>query len=81
MVAFNRISVDPQICHGKPCIRGHRVMVYQILDLLEAGKTFDQIIQAYFPTITKKDIRACLEYANHLVKNEEIHFINESKSS
>ena len=70
---FKRISVDTQICHGKPVIRGTRIMVWQILDLIEDGLTFDKIITDYFPRITKEDIKACIEYANQLVKNEEIH--------
>ena len=76
---FNRISVNPNICHGKPCIKGHRVMIYQVLELLEAGITFDEIIQDYFPHITKEDIQACIHYANTIIKNEEIHFYEESK--
>lgn len=70
---FERISVDPKICHGKPVIRGTRIMVWQILDLLEDGLTFDEIITDYFPHLTKDDIKACIEYANRLVKNEEVY--------
>ena len=50
-------------------------MVWQILDLLEDDLSFDEIIAKYFPKITKEDIRTCIEYANHLVKNEEVHFV------
>ena len=70
---FKRISVDTQICHGKPVIRGTRIMVWQILDLIEDGLNFNEIIADYFPHIAKEDIKACVEYANQLVKNEEIH--------
>lgn len=69
---FERIKVDPKVCHGKPVIRGTRIMVWQILDLLEDGLTFDEIITDYFPHLTKEDIKACIEYANQLVKNEEV---------
>ena len=72
---LQRINVDLRICHGKPVIRGTRIMVWQIIDLLEDGLTFDDIITKYFPHITKEDIKACLEYANHLVRNEEIHLV------
>jgi len=72
---FERIKVDPKICHGKSVIQGTRIMVWQILDLLEDGLTFDEIINDYYPHITKDDIKACIEYANHLVKNEEIHLV------
>ncbi len=70
---FNRIIVDPKICHGKPVIRGTRIMVWQILDLLEDELAFDKIITNYFPQITTEDIKACVEYANWLVKNEEVY--------
>ncbi|MFC1699245.1 DUF433 domain-containing protein [Candidatus Omnitrophota bacterium] len=54
-------------------------MLWQILDLLEGGLSFDQIITDYFPDITKDDIKACLEYANQLVKNEEVHLAKQAK--
>lgn len=76
---LNRISANPNICHGKPCITGHRIMVYQILELLESGLGFEQIIRDYFPHITKDDITACIHYAASIVKDEEIHFYEESK--
>lgn len=72
---FERIKVDSGVAHGKPVIRGTRIMVWQILDLLEDGLTFDEITTRYFPQISKEDIKACIEYANHLVKNEEIYIV------
>ena len=75
---LERISVNPNICHGQPCIKGHRIMVWQILDLLAGGLRPEEIIgKAYFPQITLEDIYACITYANQLVKNEEIHFFEE----
>jgi uncharacterized protein (DUF433 family) len=71
-MTFTRISVDPKVCHGKPVIRGTRIMAWQILDLVEDGLTFDEIIAEYFPQLSKEDIKACIEYANCLVKNEEV---------
>lgn len=56
-------------------------MIWQILDLLENGTTFDQIITKYFPQISAKDIKACVEYANQLVKNEEVRLAEETKQS
>lgn len=67
---FERIKVDPKVCHGKPVIRGTRIMVWQILDLLEDGLTFDEIITDYFPHLTKEDIKACIEY-RHPSKSSE----------
>ena len=62
---LERIKVDPKICHGKPIIQGTRIMVWQILDLIEDDLTFDDIINEYYPKLTKEDIKACIEYANH----------------
>jgi uncharacterized protein (DUF433 family) len=72
---FKQIKVDPKICHGKPVIQGTRIMVWQILDLIEDGLNFDDIINDYYPKLTKEDIKACVEYANYLVKNEEVHIV------
>lgn len=58
---MERVSVDPKICHGKPCIKGTRIAVHMILDLLDAGETVDGILQIY-PHITKEDILACIKY-------------------
>ena len=78
---FKRISVNRDICHGKPCIKGHRIMVYQLIDLVAAGLTFDEIIHDYFPQITKKDIQACLHYANAIIKNEDIYYYEDTRKS
>ena len=56
-----RISIDPNICFGKPCIRGHRIWVSLILDLLASGMTIDQIIEEY-PGLENADILACIAY-------------------
>ena len=78
---FKRISVNRDICHGKPCITGHRIMVYQLIDLVASGLTFDEIIHDYFPQITKKDIEACLLYANAIIKNEDIYYYEDARKS
>ncbi|MBM4333359.1 MAG: DUF433 domain-containing protein [Deltaproteobacteria bacterium] len=68
---IERIQVDPKVCHGQPCIKGTRIMVYLILELLEAGLTPDQIIQDYYPQLAKQDIEACLHYAASLIRDTE----------
>ena len=68
---IERIQVDPKVCHGQPCIKGTRVMVYLVLELLEAGLTSDQIIQDYYPQLMKQDIEACLHYAASLIRDTE----------
>jgi len=61
------IVADPKICHGKPTFKGTRVMVWQVLELLEAGQTAKQI-QEDFPDITEKHVKAALHYASSLTK-------------
>jgi uncharacterized protein (DUF433 family) len=68
---LDRISVDPTVCHGQPCIRGTRIMVYLVLELLESGLGPDQIIREYYPQLTKEDVEACLHYAASLIKDAE----------
>ena len=75
---MERISVRPDVCHGKPCIAGTRIMVSQVLDLLESGKTFEQIRRDYFPDLSTEDIQACVRFAKDLVLDEEIHVVEES---
>jgi len=68
---LERISVDPQICHGKPCIKGTRIPVFAILDALAAGMTDQEIIKEY-PPVTEEDIRAALLYASLVTRQEEV---------
>ncbi|HMF58378.1 MAG TPA: DUF433 domain-containing protein [Pyrinomonadaceae bacterium] len=66
---FDRISVDPKICHGQACIKGTRIPVYQIVGMLANGDSFESLLKAY-PTIVREDIRACLEYAAWLAEEQ-----------
>jgi uncharacterized protein (DUF433 family) len=66
---IKRILSDPNICCGKPCIKGTRIPVHIILDLLATGENFEGIKKAY-PNITDEDIRACLNYASVLADEE-----------
>ncbi len=60
---MNRISVDSQIHFGKPCIAGTRITVQSILELLNEGLSFDDILRDYYPDLEVEDIQACLQYA------------------
>jgi uncharacterized protein (DUF433 family) len=71
---MNRIIVDPQIRFGKPCIQGTRITVQDVLELLNEGYGFTEILESYYPELTVVDIQACLQYAIALVAAEEIHF-------
>lgn len=75
----SRISVDPDICGGQPCIKGTRIAVYMILDLIEAGYSFERIIKECYPQTTEEDIKACVRYANELVKEESVILSGESR--
>ena len=66
----NTIEIDPQILVGKPVIKGTRIPVYLILNLLAHGYNFERIIKAY-PELTKEDIKAALEYAGNMTRHEE----------
>jgi len=61
---MERIAVDPKICHGKPHIKGTRIPVHLILDLLGTGETFENILKTY-PHITKEDVFACINKKQH----------------
>lgn len=67
----DRISINPKVCHGKPCIKGTRIMVSIILDYLKAGDSTKKILKEY-PTLKEEDIRAALAYAAWLAHEEDI---------
>jgi len=56
-----RISIDPNICFGKPCIRGHRIWVSLVLDLLASGMSTQELLAEY-PGLEEADVRACIAY-------------------
>lgn len=62
---LERIWIDPARCGGKPCIRGHRIWVSLIVDMIAAGESEDEILRNY-PGIERDDIRACLAYASEI---------------
>ncbi|MEW5956135.1 MAG: DUF433 domain-containing protein [Chloroflexota bacterium] len=76
-MTFERISSNPEIYGGKPCIKGTRITVSMVLELLEDGLSFEKIIDDYYPHLTKEDLRACLEYAKAVIEGEEVHFVEE----
>ena len=68
-----RIAVDPAVHSGQPCVAGTRIPVYAVLELVEAGIPFREIVANYYPELTEEDIRACIRYAVELVRSEEVH--------
>ena len=70
---LQRITTDPQICNGKPIIRGMRMTVSSILDFLAAGESIENILEAY-PILEKEDIYACLEFASKITDRSIITY-------
>lgn len=68
----NRIVVDPEILVGKPVVKGTRLAVEFIIDLLAQGWTEAEIVRNY-PGLTQEDIRACLVYASMVLKTEKVY--------
>jgi uncharacterized protein (DUF433 family) len=66
-----RITVDPNICFGKPCIRGHRIWVSLILDLLAGGMTIPRLLAEY-PGLTTEDIQACIAYGAEMARERYV---------
>ena len=64
---LDRVSIDPEVCGGQPCIRGTRVYIAILLDSLAEGLTSEQIIEHY-PSLTTDDIRAAVAYAAELTR-------------
>jgi uncharacterized protein (DUF433 family) len=62
-----RISINPNVCFGKPCIRGHRIWVSLILDCLASGWTSQQVLDNY-PGLEEADIRACIAYGAEMAR-------------
>ena len=71
MKYLDRITIDPEICHGKPCIRGMRWPVEVILDMLQSSMSWEEILEDH-PELEQEDILASLEYAKLLVSGSSI---------
>lgn len=65
---LSRIAIDPNICFGKPCIRGHRIWVSLILDFLASGVTIESLLEEY-PGIEREDILACIAYGAEMSRD------------
>lgn len=68
-----RITADPNVCHGKACIRGTRVMVSVVLDNLAAGESAEEIIRGYH--LEREDIQAAIAYAAELARETVVPFM------
>lgn len=68
-----RISVNPNIHFGKPCVAGTRITVQNVLELIREGVSFEEITQDYYPDLEAEDIKACIQYAIDVLAAEDIH--------
>jgi len=66
-----RISIDPSVCFGKPCIRGHRIWVSLILDLLASGESTAEILATY-PGLEEADVLACIAYGAEMSREHYV---------
>ena len=77
---LSRISIDPRVCFGKPCVKGHRVWVSLILDFLASGWTVQDILNNY-PGLEEMDIRACIAYGAEMARERYIYIPMEIKEA
>lgn len=70
---LSRISIDPNICFGKPCIKGHRIWVSLMLDFLASGTTMVEVIEEY-PQLQIEDILACIAYGAEMLRARFVDF-------
>ena len=68
-VPFDRISIDPGICHGQACVKGTRIPVHQVVRMLANGDSVEELLGEY-PSLSREDIMACLDYAAELAEEQ-----------
>ena len=68
---LKRISINPEICFGKPCVKGHRIWVSLVLDMLADGMSIPEILDSY-PGLEKDDILACIAYGAEMSRERFI---------
>lgn len=71
---LSRITVDPEICHGKPCVRGLRYPVETLLEYLAGGDTIEDLL-AEFPDLEREDILACYEFSRQMLATKSTHLV------
>jgi uncharacterized protein (DUF433 family) len=68
---LDRISIDPKVCFGKPCIKGTRIWVSLILDFLASGETVEDVLKSY-PQLTVDDVRAAIAYGAEVARERVV---------
>lgn len=80
MDLHERISINPKVCHGEPCIKGTRIMVTNILAAVAEGLPMPEILQD-FPGITLEDILACVAFANDVIQEKKWYSAAETETA
>ena len=68
-----RITVDPNVHFGKPCVAGTRITVQNVLELVRDGCSPEKIVHDYYPDLEREDVRACIQHAMDVVAAEDLH--------
>lgn len=76
---LERITIDPNVCFGKPCIRGTRIWVSLLLDFLANGMTMEEILEEY-PQLEERDIRAAIAYGAEMSRERYVEIPSEAVS-
>jgi len=63
-----RITINPDVCNGRPVVRGTRIAVQTVLEFLAAGDSIEEVLEEY-PTLVREDVQACLDYASRVMGN------------
>jgi uncharacterized protein (DUF433 family) len=63
-----RISIDPDVCNGRPVVHGTRIAVQTVLEFLAAGDSVEEVLEEY-PSLARADVQACLDYASRVMGN------------
>jgi uncharacterized protein (DUF433 family) len=71
---LSRITVDPDVCHGKPCVRGLRYPVETLLEYLAGGDSVDKLL-VEFPDLEREDILACHEFSRRMLAAKSVHLV------
>ena len=66
---YERISINPKICHGQVCVKGTRIPVHQVIGMLANGDTTEKLLKEY-PSLKREDVLACLDYAASLTEEQ-----------
>jgi len=70
---LDRIVADPNIHFGKPCVKGTRIPVHAVLELVEDGVSLEEITRSFYPELSVEDVKACVGYAAALARGESVH--------